>query len=160
MAVFLRKLLGIGKLPDDMRATVESDGLIFLAESVPVTLKFSGTVPGKSAKGSLRSYVGALALTNTRVLGTLSSVPKKAGRALDYAWHGPHGSMVTATLDGSGLLLDLADISVVDPQFSGTLSLRYKVALPDDVLARLPQRTFAYDVPPKFVYSAVGVPRG
>ena len=120
----------------------------------------AGKVPGKTAKGNLRSYVGALAITNKRVLGTLSTVPKKAGRAVDHPWHADAGSMVTATLDGSGLTLDVSDLSVVDPAFAGGLSLHYKSALADDVLVRLPQRSFAFDVPPKFVYSAVGVPHG
>ena len=80
-----------------------------------MTFRFSGKVPGKTAKGNIRSYVGALALTNERVLGTLSSVPKKAGRAVDHQWNARGGSMVQATLDESGLLLDVPDISVVDP---------------------------------------------
>jgi hypothetical protein len=159
MAVVLRKMLGIGKLPDDMLAQVEAEGLIQLTEFVPVTFKFSGHVPGKVAKGNFRSYVGALVLTNRRVLGTLSSVPKKAGRAVDHQWTDDEGSMVNATLDESGLLLDVPDISAVQPDFSGSLSLHYKAPLSAEVLGRLPQRSFAFDVPPKFVYSACGVPR-
>ena len=64
--------------------------------------------------------------------------------------------MVTATLDGTGLLLDLPNLSVLDPKFTEICRCT-KVALSDDVLARLPLRTFAYDVPPGFVYSVVGV---
>jgi hypothetical protein len=160
MAVFLRKMLGIGQLPDDMRADVEAEGLIHLAEFVAVTFRFSGRVPGKVAKGNIRSYVGALVLTNRRVLGTLSAVPKKAGRAVDHQWTDAAGSMVQATLDESGLLLDVPDMSVVQPDFSGSLSLHYKAPLTQELLASLPQRSFAFDVPPKFVYSACGVPRG
>lgn len=160
MAVVLRKMLGIGKLPDEMRAQVEAEGVLHLAEFVAVTFRFSGKVPGKTAKGNISGYVGALALTNQRVLGTLSSVPKKAGRTVDHQWHAAAGSMVTATLEESGLRLDVPDISVVDPTFSGAVSLHYKSPLSADVLARLPQRSFAFDVPPKFVYSVVGVPRG
>jgi hypothetical protein len=159
MAVFLRKLLGIGKLPDDMLAEVEAEGLLHLAEFVPVTFRFSGHVPGKTAKGNIRSYVGALALTNRRVLGTLSSVPKKAGRSVDYQWNESAGSMVKATLAEGGLTLDVPDISVVDPSFHGSVSLHYKTPLSPEVLMRLPQRSFAFDVPPKFVYSVCGVPR-
>jgi hypothetical protein len=158
MAVVLRKMLGIGKLPDDMRAAVETEGLIHLAECVPVTFRFSGKVPGKTAKGNIRSYVGALALTRVRVLGTLSAVPKKAGRAVDHQWNHASGSMVHASIDSSGLTLDIADLSVVDPSFGGSLSLHHKTPLTDDVLAQVPQRTFSFDVPPKFVYLACGVP--
>jgi hypothetical protein len=159
MPVFLRKWLGIGKLPDDMQVAVEAEGVIHLAEFVPVTFRFSGRVPGKTAKGNIRSYVGALALTNQRVLGTLSSVPKKAARAVDHQWTDAAGSMVTATLDEDGLTLDVPDISVVEPSFAGSLSLNYKTPLSEEVLTRVPQRSFTFDVPPKFVYSACGVPR-
>jgi hypothetical protein len=160
MAVFLRKLLGIGKLPDDMRAEVEAEGVLHLEEFVPVTFRFSGRIPGKVAKANIRSYVGALAVTNQRVLGTLSTIPKKAGRAVDHRWTDAAGSMVTATLDDDGLTLDIPDMSVVEPSFTGSLSLHFKTPLSEEVLMRLPQRSFTFDVPPKFVYSACGVPRG
>jgi hypothetical protein len=66
--------------------------------------------------------------------------------------------MVQANFDNEGLLLDIADLSAVDQKFSGTLSLRYKTPLSQEILTRLPTRTMAFDVPPKFVYRAVGVP--
>lgn len=160
MAVFLRRMLSIGNLPDDMRAEVEAEGVLHLEEFVPVTFRFSGKVPGKTAKGNVRSYVGALALTNRRALGTLSTVPKKAGRTVDHQWLDEAGSMMHATLDPSGLTLDVPDLSAVDPGFAGSVSLHYKSDLSDEVLARVPQRTFTVDVPPKFVYSLCGVPRG
>ena len=64
MAVFLRKLLRIGKLPDELRAEVEAEGIIHLAEYVAVTRRFSGRVPGKRSSGEIASYVGSLTLTN------------------------------------------------------------------------------------------------
>jgi hypothetical protein len=66
---------------------------------------------------------------------------------------------VKGTLNEHGLALDVPDISVVDPGFSGSLSLHYKTPLSQEVLVRLPERSFTFDVPPKFVYSACGVPR-
>jgi hypothetical protein len=158
MAVFLRKMLGIGKLPDDMLAQIEAEGVFHLAEFVPVTFRFFGKVPGKVAKGNFSSYVGALALTRERALATLSTVPKKAARSVDHEWNAPGGSMVQATLDESGLLLSAADLSVIDPSFSGSTSLHYKAPLSEEVLAQLPERSFSFDVPPKFVYSVCGVP--
>ena len=141
-----------------MRAQIEAEGVLHVAEFVPVTFRFSGKVPGKVAKGNLSSYVGALALTSQRVLGTLSSVPKKAGRSVDHQWNSPAGSMVHATFDESGLLLSAPDISVIDPCFSGSVSLHYKAPLSADVLGRLPEQSFTFDVPAKFVYSVCGVP--
>jgi hypothetical protein len=50
------------------------------------------------------------------------------------------------------------DIHAVDRRFSGTLSLQYKEPIPAEVLARLPRRRLAFDVPPEYVFRAVGVP--
>jgi hypothetical protein len=83
MAVILRKLFGVGKLPADLHAQVDDEGLIHLAEYVAVTRRFSGSIPGLRVQGSIASYVGCLAFTSQRVLATLSVVPKLAGRAVE-----------------------------------------------------------------------------
>ena len=157
MAVFLRKLLGIGKLPAELRAEVEAEGIIHLAEFVPVTRRFSGRVPGKRSAGSIASYVGSLVLTNQRVLGTLSSVPKLAGRTIDLRWDAPQEGAVKAELSATGLVLDL-NVAEVDSRCTGQLSLHYKDELPEDLLMRLPRRSLAFDVPPEYIFRAVGVP--
>jgi hypothetical protein len=157
MAVFLRKLLGIGKLPDEIRTEVEAEGILHIAEYVPVTRRFSGRVPGKRSAGSIASYVGSLVLTNQRVLATLSSVPKLAGRTIDLRWDAPQAGAVKAELSETGLVLDV-NVAEVDPRCTGQLSLHYKDALPEDILMRLPRRSLAFDVPPEYVFRAVGVP--
>jgi hypothetical protein len=157
MAVFLRKLLRIGKLPDDVRAEVEAEGVIHLTEYVPVTRRFTGRVPGMRSAGSVSSYVGSLVLTNQRVLGTLSTVPKLAGRTIDLQWDSPQAGAVKAELSETGLLLEV-NVAEVDARCSGHLSLHYKDAIPEDVLMRLPRRSLAFDVPAEYVFRAVGVP--
>ena len=157
MAVFLRKLLRIGGLPEELRAEVEAEGIIYLAEYVPVTRRFSGKIPGKRAHGNVASYVGSLALTNQRVLATLSSVPKLAGRTIDQRWDAPQSGTVTADLSEGGLHIDV-NINAVDPRCEGQLSLQYKTPIPPEVLMRLPRRSLAFDVPPEYVFRAVGVP--
>jgi hypothetical protein len=157
---WLRKLLRIGKLPADLRQQVDAEGILHLAEYVSVVARFTGRVPGRRSVGLVRGYGGSLVLTSQRVLGTLSAVPGKGGRAVDHRWSDHAGGAVTGTLSGEGLLLDIPDLSRVDPEFSGTFSLTYKSTLPADTLLRLPTTTIAFDVPPKFVYSALGIPRG
>lgn len=157
MAVFLRKLLRIGGLPEDLRTEVEAEGIIYLAEYLPVTRRFSGKIPGKRAHGDVASYVGSLVLTNQRILGTLSSVPKLAGRTIDQRWDAAQSGTVTADLTEAGLHLE-ANINAVDPRCEGQLSLQYKTAIPPEVLMRVPRRSLAFDVPPEYVFRAVGVP--
>jgi hypothetical protein len=155
--VFLRKLLKIGGLPEEMRAEVEAEGIIHLAEYVPVTRRFSGRIPGKRAKGNVSSYVGSLAITNQRVLATLSTVPKLAGRTVDQPWGASQSGTVTAELSETGLNINV-DVNAVDPRCSGELSLHYKDSIPAAVLMRLPRRSLAFDVSPEYVFRAVGVP--
>ncbi len=157
MAVFIRKMLGIGKLPAGLRAEVETENPIHLAEFVPVTYRFSGSVPGKVSKGNLRSYIGALAITSQRVVGTLSTLPRHAGRAIDVRWDAPSDGPVHAEFSESGLILDV-DVGKVDPAFSGSLSLTYKTSIPEAVLTTLPRRFLAFAVPREWVLRAVGVP--
>jgi hypothetical protein len=157
MAVFLRKLLRIGGLTDELRAESEAEGVIYLAEYVPVTRRFSGKIPGKRAHGNVSSYVGSLVVTNQRILGTLSSVPKLAGRTIDQRWDAAESGTVTAELSGTGLHIEV-NINAVDPRFEGQLSLQYKTAVPPEVLARVPRRSLAFNVPPEYVFRAVGVP--
>lgn len=156
MTVILRRLFGIGKLPADMRAEVEREGITYLAEFVPVTFRFNGSVPGFVAKKNIRSYVGALVLTPQQVLGTLSTVPKLAGRAIDQRWDAPDAGPVHAELSASGLTLGV-DVGQVDPAFSGQLSLHYKTAIPEAALTAA-RRSLAFEVPRDWVLRAVGVP--
>lgn len=157
MAVFLRKLLRIGGLPDDLRAQVDAEGVIYLAEYLPVTRRFTGSVPGKRSNTNIASYVGSLAITNQRVLGTLSSVPKLAGRTIDQEWNADQTGPVKADISATGLHIEV-NIGEVDPSFDGQLSLNYKTDIPEDVLMRLPRRSLAFAVPPEYVLRAVGVP--
>lgn len=157
MAVLLRKLFRIGRLPSALRAEVEAEGVLLLAEYVAVTRRFRGTVPGLRSGGSIASYVGSLVITHERVLGTLSSVPKLAGRTIDHRFDAPQTGAVTAELSRRGLTLNV-DVAAVDSRCLGELSLHYKDDIPQDVLARLPRTSLAFDAPPEFVFRAVGVP--
>ena len=156
MAVFVRKLFGIGKLPDDLHAQVEAEGLIYLADYVAVTRRFSGVIPGVRAPHSVASYSGSLVFTSERVLATLSMLPKLAGPTVNVRWDAPQTGAARVEISSTGLRADI-DVAEVDEKFSGELSLHYKAAIPADVLAGLPRRSLAFDMPPEYVFRAVGV---
>jgi hypothetical protein len=156
MAVFVRRLFGIGKLPADLHAQVEAEGLLYLADYVAVTRRFSGIIPGVRLPHSVASYVGSLAFTSERVLATLSMLPKLAGPTVDARWDAPQTGAAKVEISSTGVQVDV-DVSEVDKKFSGQLSLHYKAALAADVLAGLPRRSLAFDMPPEYVFRAVGV---
>jgi hypothetical protein len=156
MAVFVRRLFGIGKLPDELHAQVESEGLIYLADYVAVTRRFSGTLPGVRLAHGVASYTGSLVFTSERVLATLSMLPRLAGPTVNVRWNAPQAGAAQVEISPAGLQLDV-DVARVDEKFSGELSLHYKVAIPADVLDGLPRRSLAFDMPPEYVFRAVGV---
>lgn len=156
MAVFVRRLFGIGKLPDDLYAQVEAEGLSYLADYVAVTRRFSGTIPGVRLPHSVASYTGSLAFTSERVLATLSMLPRLAGPTVNVRWNAPQTGSARVEISSTGLQIDV-DVAQVDEKFSGELSLHYKVDIPADVLAGLPQQSLAFDMPPEYVFRAVGV---
>ncbi|WP_349270098.1 hypothetical protein [Mycolicibacterium parafortuitum] len=160
MAAITRKLFHIGKLPAGMLAEVATEGVLHRSEFFSVWLRFAGRVPGQKATELIRGYGGALVLTQERVLATVSSMPWRAGRAVDQPWTAQGPASVTGTLSKSGLALRIEDLSRVDPLFSGALSLTFQTTLSADVLWQVPTRTIAFDVPPLFVYSVLGVPQG
>jgi hypothetical protein len=156
MPVFVRRLFGIGKLPADVRTQVESEGLIYLADFVPVTRRFSGAIPGLRSAHSVASYVGSVVFTSQRVLATLSSLPKLAGPTVDVCWDAMQSGVATAEISAAGLQVETG-VDDVDPSFSGHLSLQYKLDIPEDVLANLPRRSLTFVMPPENVLRAVGV---
>jgi hypothetical protein len=156
MAVFVRRLFGIGKLPPDLHAELEAEGLVYLADYVAVTRRFGGTIPGVRLPHSVASYTGSLAFTSERVLATLSMLPKLAGPTVNVRWDGPQTGAAKVEISATGLQV-VVDVSQVDAKFSGELSLHYKAAIPADVLAGLPRRSLAFDMPPEYVFRAVGV---
>jgi hypothetical protein len=156
MPVFVRRLFGIGKLPADVRAEVEAEGIIYLADYVPVTRRFSGAIPGLRSAHSVASYVGSLVFTSQRVLATLSSLPKLAGAVVDVGWDATQSGTATAEIMPNGLHVE-ADVDAIDQTFTGHLSLHYKLDVPADVLAALPRRSLTFEMPPDYVLRAVGV---
>jgi hypothetical protein len=156
MAVFVRRLFGIGKLPDDLHAQVEAEGLVYLADYVAVTRRFSGVIPGVRSPHSIASYSGSLVFTSERVLATLSMLPKLAGPTVDVRWDAAQAGAAKAEISSTGLRVDL-DVGEIDERFSGELSLHYKAVIPADVLSGLPRRSLAFDMPPEYVFRAVGV---
>jgi hypothetical protein len=156
MAVFVRRLFGIGKLPDDLHAQVEAEGVIYLADYVAVTRRFSGVIPGVRLQHSIASYSGSLVFTSERVLATLSMLPKLAGLTVDVRWDAAQIGAAKAEISSTGLQVDV-DVAEVDEKFSGELSLHYKATIPADVLGSLPARSLAFDMPPEYVVRAVGV---
>lgn len=105
---------------------------------------------------SVASYTGSLVFTSQRVLATLSMLPKLAGPTVNVAWDAPQAGAAKVEISETGLQVDV-DVAQVDDKFTGELSLHYKVTIGHDVLDALPRRSLVFDMPPEYVFRAVGV---
>jgi hypothetical protein len=82
MAAFVRKLFGIGKLPDDLCEEVEAEGLIYLADYVAVTRRVSGAIRGLRSSHSwqLRGVAGVDVATGAGDAVVASEAGRSHGR--------------------------------------------------------------------------------
>lgn len=151
-------MFGVGKLPDELRLTLESESVIVLAENLAVVRRFSGSVPGLHSGASVARTAGALAVTARRVVATLAVQSDPASIAVDCGWDCTEPQPMKVEISADGLVLDV-DVHRVDRSFQGHLSLHYEYDVPADVLARVPQTSLRQNVSAEFVCHALGVRR-
>jgi hypothetical protein len=139
----------------DLHQQLEAEGIIFLADRVGVSRHFSGHVPGVYSGYDAARYRGAFAFTGSRVVATLPTSGDPGLRAADCGWDSPGGPAIL-TIAADGLRIEI-DLRAVDHAFSGTMSLHYRAAIPDEILHQVPKTTLRVPVDPVFVYRAAGV---
>ena len=149
-------MLRVGRLSDELRGQLESDGVLDVAESLAVVVRFSGSVPGLHSGTSVYRTAGALVFTPRRVAATLATRADPAVLAVDRCWDATEDGPMTIEISADGITLDL-DVHRVDPSFQGHLSLHYEHDVSTDALARMPRTSLHQHVSPEFVRTALGV---
>jgi hypothetical protein len=152
LSVFTRA----GRLPAPMRAHLEPEGIIRVAERVRVRQQFSGSIPGMVSGWGVNRHLGLVVFTGERLLALLPSIPRLKGPAIDARWDAQQGGPATVAISEAGVRMDV-DVKRVDPRFHGELALEFKTPLTDDLLTELPARSLAFDVTPEYVFHMLGV---
>jgi hypothetical protein len=147
---------GIGRLTPPLRAELEPEGLLFVAEKVGAVQRFSGSVPGRHDGLGLSRHEGLLVLTRRRLYALLPSAPRLKEPLIDQPWDAPQSGAAKVSVDASGVALTI-DLGRVDPRFSGDVSTTFKTTVPQDVLVALPTRALAFDVSPAYAFCLLGV---
>jgi hypothetical protein len=145
-----------GRLPAALRARLEPEGIVHVAERVRVRQQFSGSVPGMVSSWGVNRHLGLMVITRERLIALLPSIPRLKGPAIDARWDAEQRGAATVAISEAGVRLDV-DVKRVDPRFHGELALDFKTALTDDVLEALPARSLAFDVTPEYVFHMLGV---
>lgn len=150
-----RRLRSAYGIPAELRDQLDREHVIVLAENVAVVRHFSGHVPGVFSSSGVTRLRGAFALTDARVLATLPTGPDPRLLAIDSPWDAADGPG-RVTIGPKGLQLDI-DLRRVDAAFSGSMTLNYKHAIADELLAGLPAAQLQCAIDPLLVYRAAGV---
>jgi hypothetical protein len=145
----------MGKLPAELRAQLEAEDVIFIADKVGVNRHFSGHVPGVHSSAGVSRYTGGFGFSGARIVATFPTRADSSLRSIDSHWDTDHGP-TRATITEKGLVIEI-DLHSVDAAFSGTMKLNYKRKIPDEVLEKVPTTTLRFPVTPNFVYRAAGV---
>jgi hypothetical protein len=145
-----------GRLPAALRAQLEPEGIVHVAEGVRVRLQFNGSVPGMASSWGVNRHLGLMVITRERLIALLPSIPRLKGPAIDARWEAEQRGPATVAISDAGVRLDV-DVKRVDPRFHGELALDFKTPLTDDVLAALPARSLAFGVTPEYVFHMLGV---
>jgi hypothetical protein len=156
MPSFLTRFVRIGRLPEPTRAELAPEGILHVAERVPVVQRFSGSAPGVYSAMSVTRHTGLAVFTRERLYALLPSMSRLQGPAIDRRWDEPNDGPARVAISEAGLQLDI-DVHRVDIRFRGQLSLKFKMSLPADVLDTLPSRSLAFTVLPDYVFHMLGV---
>ena len=132
-------------MPAELRATIGAEKPMFFAEGIRVTLRRSGSVPGRILYASVRSLSGAFAATGTRVVASVGAMV-----ILNAPWHFSESGSMTALFDSSGLHLHI-DLSLAHAG-TGTIGMHFKYSL-QPVLHKLPMHRLGLSPTPDRVRS-------
>jgi hypothetical protein len=135
-----RLLLGDGALSPPVRAALEAEGLVLIAENLPGSVRYNRfKAPGRRFHGKVTLERLAIAITEERCV-----VHCRSGRVelIDSPYTSPHWEMVELTTDGDDKLVirvdyDRAEIPKVSGRITITAKTRRAVEIVDQLRARL-----------------------
>jgi hypothetical protein len=109
----------IGRLPKPLRAQLEPEGIMFVAEKVGVRQRFSGSVPGRHDAAGANRHVGLVVFTRQRLYALPPTLQRLNQPAIDRRWDAPRDGPAKVAISDSGVHL-IIDLPQVDPRFHGT----------------------------------------
>ena len=93
MPSFFTRFVRIGRLPEPMRAQLAPEGILHVAERVPVSQRFSGSAPGVYSAMSATHHTGLAVFTRERLYALLPTIPRLQGPAIETTCAAPISSL-------------------------------------------------------------------
>lgn len=133
----LYRLFRVGKIPDQLRAQLETEGVLLQDEGIPVSVTYRNfRRPGMYAGWRRVWSSGSFTLTRSRVVGLAASSPLVNAPLAD-----PRLRRLTLSMEQPDTLLMALDASLFHDDWSGALEYRFRTpqaqAFLDALTARL-----------------------
>jgi hypothetical protein len=127
------EIVGPGRLPDDLRGQLASEGLVVLAEDLPGTMHYRHyRIPGHNIGNATRTVRGTLAVSRHRLL-----IWAAGAKRVDIPFAHPAWEAVDISVDDGEWLSVGIDVSVFGPDRSGRIVLRLRTGQASAVAALL-----------------------
>jgi len=134
MNLFRRVFLGSGRLPEDLRTSLDAEGVLLLEEGLPGTITYINyRAPRQYSSWRKVAFTGAIAITGRRFVVAAS----RGGRPIDVPLAHERRDAVTVSADGPDKVKFSVDPSAFDPRKSGTVEVRLRTPRAPQVVALL-----------------------
>jgi len=132
----LYRLFGIGKIPEQFMATLESEGILALDEGIKGSVTYRDfRAPGKYSAWRRQWFTGSLVLTQVRLVSLLS-----LSTAIDVPLTDERIRSMRFSVEGQDTLLVAFDPSLFHPGWSGTMEYRFRTSEAPAFLEKLRER--------------------
>ncbi len=118
----LYRLLGVGKIPAQWRAIIESEGIVLMDEGIGGTVTYRDfRSPGRRASWKKSAFSGAIALTKTRLLALQFSSP-----VINVPPNDDRLPQMQFSVEGEDKILIGFNANLFHNDWSGTLEYRFR----------------------------------
>jgi hypothetical protein len=132
-----RLFLGDAHLPADLRAQLESEGLLLVEEDLGGSVTFRDyRAPGRRSSLEKVATGGSIAITRRRIVIFLAGgKPNLRGKHMDVPLDDPRIRTVEVTADGPDKVCVAYDPSQFNPATSGRVEVRLKTPKAGEIVA-------------------------
>ena len=136
MKTILYRLFGFGKIPEDLRNQLETEGLLMLDEGIRSSITYRNfSAPGKRCHWKRKWFTGSIALTKTRLTALWRSKP-----IINIPLTDERIGKLRFEQEKNGALLIVHDAALFHQDWSGTIEYRFRVEQAQTFLDMLRQR--------------------
>jgi hypothetical protein len=139
----LYRLFGLGKLPKQLRATFESEGILLLDEGVPSSLTYLDfRAPGKRFAWKRQWFTASLVMTQSRIVALQYS-----NFAINVPFADERVQKMRFSVEGESTLLVEFDAGLFHEKWSGRIEYRFKTPQGQVILRMLKEREVLAPLP-------------